>query len=44
MYEVRKERGKYSSMLSESYEFNFTCMLNLKIVLFYIFFTNEKSL
>ena len=39
-YEVRKERGKYSSMLSESYELDFASILNLKIVVF----SSEKSL
>lgn len=35
LYKIRKEGGKYCSMLSESYELNFACMLNLKIVVFY---------
>ena len=35
-YEVRKERGKYSSMLSESYELDFASILNLKIVVFFL--------
>lgn len=33
-YKIRKERGKYSNMLSESYELNFAYMLSLKIVVF----------
>ena len=35
-YEVRKETGKYSSMLSESYELDFASILNLKIVFFLV--------
>ena len=31
---MRKEREKYSSMLSESYELDFASILNLKIVVF----------
>ena len=32
---MRKEKGKYSSMVSECYELNFTYMLNVNRVAFY---------